>query len=153
MKPYTKPYLSVTEQISLLRSRRLLVTDGVRAAAALARIGYHRLSGYWYPFRTSSAGKPGEPASVGDNFRPGTEFGQVLDLYVFDKKLRILTLDAIERVEIALRTDIALLLGKRSPVAHRDARYLHSSFTKVRRGDHWTPGMARAPGRHDAAVA
>jgi len=52
-------------------------------------------------------------------------------LYVFDKKLRLLTLDAIERIEIALRTDIALLLGQYSPVAHRDPAFLHGRFTKT----------------------
>ena len=50
-------------------------------------------------------------------------------LYVFDKKLRLLMLDAIERIEIALRCDIVLLLGKLSPFAHRDKRYLHPKFT------------------------
>jgi len=43
-----------------------------------------------------------------------------MDLYVFDKRLRLIFLDAIERIEIALRVDVALLLGKRSRDAHRN---------------------------------
>ncbi len=43
-----------------------------------------------------------------------------MDLYVFDKRLRLIFLDAIERIEVALRVDVALLLGKRSPYVHRD---------------------------------
>jgi abortive infection bacteriophage resistance protein len=131
MKPFSKPYLAVPAQIALLKARGLTITDDGRATAALERIGYYRLSGYWYPLRTSTITNPGGIRVVQDNFRPGSEFGQIVDLYVFDKKLRLLTLDAIERVEVALRTDIALLLGQYSPVAHRDPAYLHGRFTKT----------------------
>ncbi|HTN71861.1 MAG TPA: Abi family protein [Methylomirabilota bacterium] len=131
MKPFSKPYLPVPAQIALLKGRGLTITDDARATAALERIGYYRLSGYWYPLRTSTLTNPGNVRAVQDDFRPGSEFGQVVDLYVFDKKLRLLTLDAIERVEVALRTDIALLLGQHSPVAHRDPAFLHGKFTKT----------------------
>ena len=131
MQPFSRPFLPVSAQIALLRERGLTITDDVRATAALERIGYYRLSGYWYPLRASTVPDPGHARVVQDDFRPGSEFGQVVDLYVFDKRLRLLTLDAIERVEVALRTDIALLLGQRSPVAHRDPAFLHGRFTKT----------------------
>jgi abortive infection bacteriophage resistance protein len=131
MKPFSKPYLPIPAQIALLKARGLAITDDARATAALERIGYYRLSGYWYPLRNSTVANPGNVHVVQDNFRPGAEFGQIVDLYVFDKKLRLLTLDAIERVEVALRTDIALLLGKFSPIAHRDPAFLHGKFTKT----------------------
>lgn len=67
---------------------------------------------------------------VEDDFRPGTTFRQVMDLYVFDKRLRLLMLDAIERIEVALRVDIALLLGVRDPWVHRDVQQLHGNFSK-----------------------
>ena len=131
MKPFSKPYLPVPAQIALLKARGLTITDDGRATVALERIGYYRLSGYWYPLRTSTAASPGGLRIVQDDFRPGSEFSQIVDLYVFDKKLRLLTLDAIERVEVALRTDIALLLGQLSPIAHHDPAYLHGRFTKT----------------------
>jgi abortive infection bacteriophage resistance protein len=131
MRPFSKPYLPVPQQIALLKSRGMAITDDGRATAALERIGYYRLSGYWYPLRNSSVGSAAAARIVHDDFRPGSEFGQVVDLYVFDKKLRLLTLDAIERVEVALRTDIALLLGQRSPTAHREPAHLHGRFTKT----------------------
>ncbi len=53
-----------------------------------------------------------------------------MDLYVFDKRLRLLFLDALERVEIALRVHIALLLGARDPWAHRNPDQLHPRFTQ-----------------------
>jgi abortive infection bacteriophage resistance protein len=130
MKPFAKPFLPVAEQIELLRSRGMAITDEPRATAALERIGYYRLSGYWYPLRKSKPSLPPAPPTILDFFHAGSEFGQVIDLYVFDKKLRFLILDALERVEVALRTDIALLLGKRSPLAHRETAQLHGNFTK-----------------------
>lgn len=65
-----------------------------------------------------------------DDFRPGASFGQAVDLYVFDKRLRLLFLDAIERIEVALRVDIVLLLGARDPWAHREPTFLHGNFAK-----------------------
>jgi abortive infection bacteriophage resistance protein len=121
---YSKPYLKPADQLALLKSRGLRVSDDERATAYLERIGYYRLSGYWYPFRAKLG------TLVGDNFRPGTEFRHVVELYVFDKKLRLLMLDAIERVEIALRTSIALLLGTYDPWAHRDQQLLDGKFAK-----------------------
>jgi abortive infection bacteriophage resistance protein len=119
------------------------ITEPAAAAACLGRIGYYRLSGYWYSSRKSHrvthpitgadiphpiTGRP--QIVVEDHFRPGTTFKQVMDLYVFDKRLRLLFLDAIERVEVALRVDIALLIGARDPWAHRDPSQLHGNFTK-----------------------
>jgi len=39
-------------------------------------------------------------------FKPETDFDDILNLYVFDRELRILLFDAIERIEIAIRTQI-----------------------------------------------
>lgn len=140
---YMKPYKGVADQIALLESRGMEITDRAAAAACLQRIGYYRLSGYWYPFRKSHVSTnpfTGRPLIhpithktqivVEDNFRAGTTFQQVMDLYVFDKRLRLLMLDAIERVEVALRVDIALLIGLRDPWAHRDPNQLHGNFSK-----------------------
>ena len=130
---YSKPYLNLNDQLALLEQRGMLITDRARARRYLARIGYYRLSGYWFPFRQSTTttdptGK--RVTTVGDAFVPGTEFGHVVSLYVFDKKLRLLVLDAIERVEVALRVDIALRLGPRDPWAHLNPDELHGNFAK-----------------------
>lgn len=131
---YRKPFKSVADQISLLKARGMLISDDVRAATYLERVGYYRLSGYWYAFRASTPTHP--KAVVHDDFRPDAEFEHVIQLYVFDKRLRLLMLDGIERLEVALRTKIALLLGGQSPTAHREPRYLRSSF--VNRVSHKT---------------
>lgn len=67
---------------------------------------------------------------IADVFVPGVEFSHVVDLYVFDKKLRLLMLDAIERVEVALRVAIASRLGPRDPWAHLNPAELHGNFAK-----------------------
>lgn len=130
---YIKPFLSLNDQVALLLRRGMTISDTPRAMGYLERLGYYRLSGYWYPMRTSApppAGSP-MPFSVLDDFLPGTEFGQVVDLYVFDKRLRLLFLDAIERVEVALRVKIAMQLGARDPYAHRNPSELDGKFTIV----------------------
>lgn len=52
--PYSKPWLSYNDQLTLLESRGLLITDRAAALEYLERIGYYRLSGYWYAFRERS---------------------------------------------------------------------------------------------------
>src|SRR5690348_3838451 len=93
---YSKPYLDISQQLALIQQRGVIVSDVPKATEMLHRIGYYRLSGYWYPFRGIVNLSIGP--IVGDNFRPGTQLATVLDLYVFDKKLRLLMLDAFERI-------------------------------------------------------
>jgi abortive infection bacteriophage resistance protein len=98
----------------------MIVSDDALAQAFLGKIGYYRLSGYWYPYRQST---------TSNDFRAGTKFSEIVDLYVFDKKLRLLMMDVIERIEIALRVQITLQLGRYSAHAHRDADLLHANFS------------------------
>lgn len=126
--PYNKPYQTLDQQIALLQSRGMAISDIPKAKQYLQRLGYYRLSGCWYPFRESKV-ENGRNLIL-DNFKKGTEFGHAVDLYVFDKKLRLLFMDALERIEVAVRVDIALTLGLRSQVAHRDPALLDGLFTK-----------------------
>lgn len=68
--------------------------DPEAIAERLRVVSYYRLSAYWYPFR----------ASEGEQFKPGTDFERVWEAYAFDRQLRLLAMDAIERIEIAVRT-------------------------------------------------
>lgn len=106
----------------------MIITDLAKAKACLQRIGYYRLSAYWYPFRQSE--DYNSEVIVKDEFKAGTSFETIFELYIFDKKLRMIILDALERIEIALRTDIALLLGQYDPKAHRNPDLLHGNFAK-----------------------
>jgi abortive infection bacteriophage resistance protein len=92
---YTKPPLTLERQADLLLSRGMQ-GDKNLIVQRLASVNYYRLSGYWHPFRDS-----------GDRFKPGTHFDEVWTRYAFDRRLRLLVIDAIERIEIAVRTLLA----------------------------------------------
>jgi abortive infection bacteriophage resistance protein len=101
MTHFPHPTLTVPEQIALLKKRGLHIADGSEATHYLNFIGYYRLSGYLPPFMAST-----------DSFKDGAAFADVLDLYVFDRKLRLITFDAIERIEVALRATITRVLSE-----------------------------------------
>ena len=105
---YTKLPLTFAQQITRLESKGMLVEDKQYAEAKLASISYYRLSGYWYPFRVRN-----DQHVVTSQFRSGTNFNEVVSLYEFDRQLRSLILDAIERVEVAVRTQFTYQLGHR----------------------------------------
>jgi hypothetical protein len=50
MVAYDKPYLTLAQQVEKLRVRGIAL-EGDHAQHVLERIGYYRLSGYWYPYR------------------------------------------------------------------------------------------------------
>lgn len=103
------------------------VDDEAKAREYLQRIGYYRLSAYWHPMRQrSGAGNE----IIEDNFVPGTTFRDATDLYAFDSRLRLITLDALERLEVSLRTEVALTLGRHGPRAYRETRYFGPRFKK-----------------------
>ena len=86
---------TIAEQISLLKSRGMLVKDEQTAALYLNHISYFRLKGYWLDMQTDR-----------DNriFAPNTCFEDVIARYNFDRELRLILFNAIEFIEIALRT-------------------------------------------------
>lgn len=102
---YTKPPLTVEEQLDKLLQRGMRVADPDTARERLLHINYYRLRAYWLPDEV-----PG-PDSENHIFRSGTQFETILDLYSFDRKLRLLVMDAIERVEVSLRTRWAHVLS------------------------------------------
>ena len=93
---YTKPPLPVEDQVALLQSRGLNISDPERAGRYLLSIGYYRLSAYCVPFEISHGRC--------HQFRENVSFDDILDLYVFDRKLRCLFWEALERTEIHIRT-------------------------------------------------
>lgn len=99
---YNKPPLTYSQQVALLQKRGLIVPDTSKAEGYLSRISYYRFSAYFLPFQ-----------KVKDTFNPGTTFDQVLDLYTFDREFRLLVFDAIERIEIAIRTQMIYHMSHR----------------------------------------
>lgn len=116
-QPYTKPWLSIDEQIARIVSRGM--SDAADHRSAFEQIGYYRLSGYWYPFRRLEA-----DGSRLDDFYPEATFAHVLALYDFDSRLRGAIWHAVGTVELAVRARVAYVLGEVDPFVHLDRRLL-----------------------------
>ena len=93
--PFTKPYTSSKELVSLLISRGLYINNCIEAEQYLDNIGYYRLSAYMYPLLQLP-----KEAHI---YKHRASFQKVMMLYRFDKKLRMLIFNEIEKIEIALR--------------------------------------------------
>lgn len=113
---FQKPPLAIPDQILLLESRGLIIPDKQKAEMYLKYIGYYRLGAYAKHLMDTS--NPSKEA-----FISGSQFDDILDLYVFDRKLRLLIFDAMERVEVAIRTSLnnAGCLSKDDPFWLTDA--------------------------------
>ena len=108
--PYTKPALTLQAQLDQLKSRGMQVGDDALAIHHLGELNYYRLGAYWLPFENDHANH---------RFSPNTSFEKVLNLYIFDRELRLLIMDAVERIEVSIRTKLAYVLGhKHGPHAH-----------------------------------
>lgn len=95
---FSKPPLTIDEQIEQLQQRGMAIPDLGQARHYLSHINYYRLGAYWLPFEADHGTH---------RFEPGTRFDEVVKLYVFDRELRLLVMDAIERLEVSFRTQWA----------------------------------------------
>ena len=101
MMTFNKPAITPEQQLSLLEERGLLIIDRPRALAFLQSVSFFRLTPYMRPFQKNTQ----------HNFIDGTGFRQLADLYDFDRRLRLLVIDAIERAEVAIRGHISNHMG------------------------------------------
>lgn len=120
-----KPHLPLPEQIALLKRRGMIIKDDVQATNTLERLGYYRLSGYFYPLRKT---QPRGTLGRQDEFQLGTSLELIDQLCEFDRELRLLVLDAVERIEVSVRCDIAHRLGQRHSLAHEVPDELDRKF-------------------------
>lgn len=131
MPEYSKPWLTLDEQVDKLESRGVSVVSRAEDRNLLAKIGYYRLSGYLYPFRLSETyiddGR--QKVRVLADYRAGTTVAYAAELIDFDRCLRMLVLEGVERIEVSLRMQVAYTLGERSAFAHQDPKSYTSSFT------------------------
>lgn len=91
---FAKPPLAYDEQLAQLIERGMVISDRSRALHYLREISYYRLGAYWLPFEADHASH---------QLMPNTRFDDVLNSYIFDRELRLLVMDAIERIEVSLR--------------------------------------------------
>lgn len=141
-----KPFRTYPDLVALLIERGMGIANPARSERKLAQVGYYRLSGYWFPARDfvrdhlqnvvlcDVTQKPLRQNS----FLPDTTFDDAFSLYLFDKKLRQLMLDAIERIEIHVRTVTAHEVGYYGALAYTDP-----SFIVPKQTQNWTDRSKR----------
>ena len=93
--PFTKAFSPSEDLVDLLCSRGLQIDNRKKAERYLDNIGYYRLSAYMYPLL--------QMPKTAHRFKQGATFGKVMMLYRFDKKLRMLMFNELEKIEIAVR--------------------------------------------------
>lgn len=106
---------TISEQIDLLKSRNMSFRDINDAPKFLANISYYRLKGYWWEMQEDF---------VKHRFQNGSFFEDAIDIYNFDRNFRIIVFNAIERIEIALRSKLIYHLSH----AHGAIWYLDPSL-------------------------
>ena len=97
-----KPAYTIDQQIALLKSRGMLFRNESQAAQYLSNISYYRIKGYWWDMQ--------EDYTL-HTLKPNTYFEDIISRYNFDRQLRLILFDAIERIEIALRTKMVYHLS------------------------------------------
>lgn len=93
---YTKQYSNPAQLVELLKERGLEIANDNEAESFIRAVGYYRLSAYLYPFLSIP-----KQAHI---FKSGGLFGHVMTIYEFDRQLRFLIFDQIERIEISVRS-------------------------------------------------
>ncbi|KEO72729.1 Abi family protein [Anditalea andensis] len=94
---FEKKPSTIVEQIALLKSRGLDIASDSEAHHFLTHISYYRLGEYWHSMQAD------KEAHI---FKPNSKFSDVIALYNFDRELRLLIFDTIEKIEISLRTNL-----------------------------------------------
>ena len=111
----SKPAYTIENQITLLKQRGMLFRDEATATNLLKNINYYRLKGYWWDMQCDY---------TLHTLKPDTYFEDIIDRYSFDRRLRLILFDAIERIEIALRTKMIYHLS----ISHDSLWYLNASL-------------------------
>lgn len=126
-RTYEKLALSYEQQADRLLDRGLCA-DRSELLHRLQQVSYYRLSGYMHPYRERN-----EENEVLDRFRDGTTLEDVWARYCFDRRLRVLMLDAIERIEVAIRTKLVYAHAhEHGPFGYTH----HESIPKLNQGDY-----------------
>ncbi|KYG72670.1 Abi family protein [Roseivirga spongicola] len=151
-----KPFLTIAQQIQRLEDRGMSFQDKDLASHFLQNISYYRLKGYWWDLQADFQNH---------TFQEGVSFEDVIDKYNFDRQLRLIILDAIERIEIALRTKMIYFMWEdHGPFWYRESQYFRrdnwfrSSLDKLEKEFSWSTEIFvvdhknRFPNEHPEAM-
>ena len=110
-----KPAYTIVDQIALLKQRGMLFQNESLAPNFLENISYYRLKGYWWDMQEDF---------VSHKLKPNTFFEDVIARYNFDRQLRLILFEAIERIEVTLRTKMIYHMS----INYGGLWYLNNSF-------------------------
>lgn len=94
-----KPPKTIEEQISLLKSRNIIIDDIESVKVFLQNNNYYRLMGYAYQFKINEK-----------NYQVNTNFSTLTEIYDFDKLLRQILFPLLEDFEVSFKTKLAYFL-------------------------------------------
>lgn len=97
-----KTPITFQEQAARLQSRGYVVNDVNACVAFLREANYYRLSAYLLPFRQADG-----------TDHPGIPLARIKRIYEFDSHIRALIFQAIEHIELYLRTQLSYYFGHR----------------------------------------
>ena len=113
---------TIKQQIERLENRGMILDiSKEKIKEILLDIGYYRLGFYWNPFEIDDE----------HNFRKGTKFSTILDLYYLDVDLRHLLIKHINRIEVSFRTKIIYYvsnINRNSPTWFVDPKVMNRDF-------------------------
>ncbi len=94
---FNKEPFTIQQHIEQLRQRGLAIANEELATHYLSQVSYYRLAGYWWSMQSDKEQHI---------FKPNSRFEDVVALYNFDRELRIILFDVIEKIEISLRSKL-----------------------------------------------
>ena len=107
----------------------MLFRDEIQAYQCLNDIGYYRLKGYWWDMQDDYTLHA---------FKPNTYFEDVIERYDFDRLLKLILFDAIEKIEISVRAKMIYFLSIQygglwylNPALFETALYTKEGTTKT----------------------
>lgn len=109
---YQEPWLSIDEQIDLLRKQGCEVKDADGAKIWLRAVGMSRIEGYLSAFRDE-----------GGRYCEGTNIESVMKICMWDKRLKSIIMDGCRAAELSIRTSIAHVIGE--PKRSREGQFAH----------------------------
>lgn len=117
---------SIEELLDIWKGKNLIIPNPDKALNTIKRHNYYRLSGYAKYFYTEKR-----------NFKDGTRFDDIYNLYLFDGELRSLIFSLTEEVELNFRSYIASYIADNfGSLGHLNSNnffniHYHENFRKI----------------------
>ena len=103
MEIYKKPAITYQNQLQKLKNRGLIIENEEKALHLLESLSYYRFSAYLYPLLEKDKEK--------HIFKEKATFDTAFKMYCFDRELRLLLLNNLEKIEISFKAKLIYVLS------------------------------------------